>query len=140
MAAQDQDTVDLGMTQTERWKILSELDQGADPKIASAKAKLLDGIDKQILTRQRIQVESKQADTNEAVAREYIQQVRKMAKGENFARVETPVDKAGFVLPGDILPGVAVAKGATAVGVATEKYDEFTKRVDEGKDYDDGTQ
>lgn len=139
MATQDQDTTDLGMTQTERWEILAELKAGADPKVANAKAKVLDGIDKQILTRQRIQVESKQADTNEAVAREYIQQVRKLAKGENLSRVDTPIDKTSFVLPGDILPGIPVAPGATAVGVATEKYDEFTKRVDDGKPYDDGS-
>lgn len=133
----DQDDDFLGRTQAERWKILTELDQGADPKVANAKAKVLDGIDKQILTRQRIQVDSKQADTNEAVAREYIQQVRRLSKGENFAKADTPVDKVGFQLPGEILPGIPIVKGSTAVGVADEKYDEFTKRVDEGKDYDD---
>lgn len=139
-AVETLDQEDLTRTQTERWSLLVKvLDNQVDPKVASASAKLLDGIDKQILTRQRIKVDSKVADSNVEMARAMISAIRTEVRGQNLRRVDDPVvdTVTTFEIPEDVLPEVTVIPGATSIGVCGERYDEFQDRMIKGEVYDD---
>lgn len=137
-AAETLDQEDLSRTQTERWDLLTKVKNNEiDPKVASAATKVLDGIDKQILTRKRIQVDSKVADSSTDLAREMIRTLRKEARGEDFKRVDNPTTDTvdSFKIPDDLAPGQEVVPGATSVGVCDERYDEFQDRMEKGTPY-----
>lgn len=130
------DADDLLATQQKRWDLLDQvLTKGLDPKVASAASRLIDGVDKQILTRQRIQIETKAGSTNDALAREIILAIRKESKGVDTARVAVPLDAVGFTLPEVVLPTVSIVSGATSVGICTERFDEFQGRMEKEEEY-----
>lgn len=129
----DEDTQDLQETQRQRWDLIQQTIAGTiDPKVASAAGKLLDGVDRQVLTRQRIVVDSKTADSNVQIARDLIRTMRRDLQGEDIKRVENPNPNAkpSFTLPDDPAPDIQVVPGSTEVGVSTERFDEFTERMD----------
>ena len=132
----DVDNDDLQATQAKRWEMLAQvLANQLDPKVASAATRIVDGIDKQILTRQRIQVETKTGESNEALARAIIQSMRKESRGADLARAEKPLDALPFTLPDDPSPGTVIAEGAGSVGVCTERFDDFQERMEKGNSY-----
>ncbi len=129
----DEDTQDLQETQQRRWALIQgTIDGTIDPKIASTAGKLLDGVDRQVLTRQRIVVDSKTADSNVQIARDLIRTMRRDLQGEDIKRVENPDPNAkpNFTLPDDPAPGMQIVPGSTEVGVSTERFDEFSERMD----------
>lgn len=123
----------LNDTEQKRQELYDKVLSGElDPKVVSAAAKLLDGRDKQVVSQQRIEADKQIASSTVAIAQDIIKEMRKQVQGADLKRVETPVATA-HVIPADPAPGQVVVAGAKAVGIANEKFDEFTERMEKGE-------
>lgn len=127
------EAVILNDTEQKRQELYDKVISGElDPKVVSAAAKLLDGRDKQVISQQRIEADKQIASNTVEAAKEIIKEMRKQVQGADLKRVDAPVATA-HVIPADPAPGQSVVEGAKTVGIANEKYDEFTERMEKGE-------
>lgn len=129
------EAVILNDTEQKRQELYDKVISGElDPKVVSAAAKLLDGRDKQVISQQRIEADKQIASNTVEAAKEIIKEMRKQVQGADLKRVDAPVATA-HVIPTDPAPGQTVVAGAKTVGIANEKYDEFTERMEKGESF-----
>lgn len=125
----------LNDTEQKRQELYDKVLTGElDPKVVSAAAKLLDGRDKQVISQQRIEAEKQSTTNTVEAAKELIKEMRKQIQGADLRRTDGP-QPVKHVIPADPAPGQAVNPGATTVGIAGEKFDDFTERMKKGEDF-----
>lgn len=95
MSVLNNEEATLKFTQTERMRVIARLgtDEAlTDPKVASVVLKALDGLDKQVLTIKRLNIEQQSADTDKDVALLLAQaSERRFREGSNpFRRTDVP--------------------------------------------------
>lgn len=123
----ENDDENLKITQRARMLLVNtnlKDDRLGDPKFQAQLNKSLDAIDKQILTRKRLDIENRNANTNEANKDLVAAMLSQMATPNVLAaKVVDPNRKIPELGP-DIPPPVLV-DGETAIGVANMDYETF---------------
>lgn len=123
----EDDEENLKITQRARMLIINNNLKGDkldDPKFQAQVNKSLDAIDKQILTRKRLEIENKNANTNEANKDLVAAMLSQMATPNVFAaKVVDPNRKIPELGPD--IPPPQLVEGETAIGVANMDYETF---------------
>ncbi|WNT47140.1 hypothetical protein SPLA10_PHROGS00079 [Salmonella phage SPLA10] len=135
----DEQDPDLSFTQQLRKRVIEKLmvenggDVPTDKDSASIFANFLDGIDRQSIAKQRIQISKKDSKSNAQIALLLEEMSRKRNTGERVEIDITPSSEAlsrNEILEGSWLPAPTVVSGELITENAQETPDQFFKRVE----------
>lgn len=121
--------VTLSKTQKIREDILSKLSNKEDTESLNMQLRIADSMDRQALTRARIQSDEKKNGEDKllyAMATELLKQIHP----ERTGVVETPVSTTSYCPElDDSIPRPHLVPGELEVGVSTETIESFTERM-----------
>lgn len=135
----DDEDPDLLWTQDIRKMLIAKLfaenkgEVPTDKETADILAKFLDGIDKQIVNKQRIQIAKKDSSNNAQIALLLEEMSRKRNSGEKITIDVTPSKVAlprAQALSSDWLPAPVVVSGELNTSTEQETPEQFFKRVE----------